>query len=419
MAGEGKRGIGWVSPAHGAGQKTIRADMGDIAGSQSGWYLDGYLEGERIQRRVSIVKSPFLIGRRPDLDFAFPCKKVSSLHAEIRVERGQLWIQDMGSSNGTFVNRRRIERPTPLNDGDLLHLATNEFVVGRSPAATGDDPDTEDQTLYDPVDVATLPRQSVEGVTELRELLATRTVDPVFQPIVPPGSDATRYFELLGRGAHPKLSSAPSDLFRIAAEVGAEAQLSRLFQIVGFALAHTLPEPLTLFVNVHPRELHGEDAVRLLDMLARQRALHPDMEIVVEVHESSVLPCAKMRELYRRLSEMGCKLAYDDFGAGQARLLELVEVPCDFLKFDMSLIRDIDRAPHGRQKLVQLLVQIAHDLGIRCVAEGVERAGEWEACRQLGFGYAQGYHFGRPAPAIHWVRQDSRQTTRIEKLRSA
>jgi len=392
--------------------------MGDIAVSHSGWYLDGYLEGERIRRRVSIVKSPFLIGRRPDLDFAFPCKKVSSLHAEIRVERGQLWVQDMGSSNGTFVNRRRIEHPTLLNDGDLLHLAANEFVVGRTPETTGDDPDTEDQTHYDPVDVATLPRQSVEGVTELRELLATRAVEPFFQPIVAPRRDATRYFELLGRGAHPKLSSAPYELFRIAAEISAEVQLSRLFQIVGFALAHTLPEPLGLFVNVHPTELQGEHAARLLDTLARQRALHPDMEIVVEVHESAVLACDKMRELYRRLSDMGCKLAYDDFGAGQARLLELVEVPCDFLKFDMSLIRDIDRAPDGRQKLVRLLIQIAHDLGIRCIAEGVERAGEWEACQQLGFGYAQGYHFGRPAPAIHWVRQERRQAARIEEARN-
>ena len=91
-------------------------------------------------------------------------------------------------------------------------------------------------------------------------------------------------------------------------------------------------------------------------------------------------------------------LAYDDFGAGRARLNELGEAPPDYLKFDIGLIRNIDRAPVRKQKLLEGLVKMAQELGIHAVAEGVESEAEAATCRELGFPMAQGYHFGRPAP---------------------
>ena len=67
-------------------------------------------------------------------------------------------------------------------------------------------------------------------------------------------------------------------------------------------------------------------------------------------------------------------IAYDDFGAGQARLLELAEVPPHYLKFDMSFVRGIDTAPASRQRLLTSLVSVARDLLVYTVAEGVETA---------------------------------------------
>jgi EAL domain-containing protein (putative c-di-GMP-specific phosphodiesterase class I) len=101
--------------------------------------------------------------------------------------------------------------------------------------------------------------------------------------------------------------------------------------------------------------------------------------------------------LKERLGSFGVGLAYDDFGAGQARLLELSEVPPDYLKFDMRLVRGLDRAGPSRQKLLASLVQVARELSVLTVAEGVETLAEAVACAEIGFDFAQGFYFGRPA----------------------
>ena len=105
-----------------------------------------------------------------------------------------------------------------------------------------------------------------------------------------------------------------------------------------------------------------------------------------------------MRELHAELRELDMRLAYDDFGAGENRLVELVEAPPDFLKFDISLVRDLDVSEH-RQQLLASLLKVTRDLNITSVAEGIETAGEAEACQRAGFELAQGFFFGRPAPA--------------------
>src|SRR5256885_16736849 len=106
-----------------------------------------------------------------------------------------------------------------------------------------------------------------------------------------------------------------------------------------------------------------------------------------------------MRELRAVLYALEMRLAYDDFGAGQARFVELVEVPPDFLKFDMKLVQGLHTASLARQQLVGSLVQMASDLGILPLAEGIESEEDGIACRELGFVLGQGYYYGRPAPA--------------------
>ena len=112
-----------------------------------------------------------------------------------------------------------------------------------------------------------------------------------------------------------------------------------------------------------------------------------------------------MHRLRDALRDMDISLAYDDFGAGQARLLELTEVPPDYVKFDINLIRNIHLGNAGRQQTLQTLVRMVRELGIATLAEGIECAEEVEVCRQIGFDYAQGYYFGRPAPITEYPRE--------------
>jgi EAL domain-containing protein (putative c-di-GMP-specific phosphodiesterase class I) len=125
--------------------------------------------------------------------------------------------------------------------------------------------------------------------------------------------------------------------------------------------------------------------------------------MTLEVHEAAITDVARLRALRDEMKAIGVDLAYDDFGAGQARLLELAEAPPDVLKFDIHLIRGLPESPRQRQQLVESLVRVTTELGITPLAEGVETAAEAEVCGQLGFQLAQGYYFGYPKPAEAWL----------------
>jgi EAL domain-containing protein (putative c-di-GMP-specific phosphodiesterase class I) len=103
-----------------------------------------------------------------------------------------------------------------------------------------------------------------------------------------------------------------------------------------------------------------------------------------------------MGDLQKRLKELHVGLAYDDFGAGQARLIELAEVPPNFLKFDRRFVNAIDRAALSKRRLLASLVAAARELGVETIAEGVETAAEAEVCLRAGFSHAQGFFFGAP-----------------------
>lgn len=89
-------------------------------------------------------------------------------------------------------------------------------------------------------------------------------------------------------------------------------------------------------------------------------------------------------------------LAFDDFGAGQTRLLELSEASPDILKLDFCLIHNIDTASPARQRMVEILVNYSHDLNIKLLAEGVQTAAEDTYCRQIGIDLLQGFYYGHP-----------------------
>ena len=148
-----------------------------------------------------------------------------------------LSLRDLGSKNGTFVNRSRIE-DARLHEGDILHFADFEFRVGRV-----DERETAPMVILEERRTTVVPstrelsHHFEKGTREMRELLRDKLVTMVFQPIVllPLGTVAA--YEALGRGRHPALPENPLDLFRIAADIGAEAELSRLFRRTAVGLA--------------------------------------------------------------------------------------------------------------------------------------------------------------------------------------
>ncbi len=351
--------------------------------------LESVAEGMEDLRRMSLQPLPFRIGRSPGLELVLPSNRVSKVHAEIFELEGTLRIRDHESRNGTFVNHERVV-DSEISEGDILHVGDFEFRIGREAASTGiEAPRTATYTPF------TLSRQFLEGARSIKELLAQGEVTVHLQPLVHVRSGEVAAWEALGRGTHPSLPRGPVELFRIAESIGAEIELSRLLRRRAVELVAERAVVGNLFLNTHPSELVEPGLIESIEEL---RNLAPGLDLTLEIHESALAQGSSMAILRNRLAEMNVRLAYDDFGSGQARLLELAEAPPHYLKFDRRFVAGIDQAPVSRRRLVASLVAAARELLVETVAEGVETAAEAEVCESLGFTLAQGYYFGWPAP---------------------
>jgi EAL domain-containing protein (putative c-di-GMP-specific phosphodiesterase class I) len=294
----------------------------------------------------------------------------------------ELTVRDLGSTNGTYLNGVRVAGETPVHDGDLLQFADLPFRVAHEVARR------DSRTIHEDVCDRAL------GLVQFDRLMVEKAVVPHFQPIVMLHDESIMAYEILGRSRLVGLET-PAAMFRAAANLGLEVELSRMLRIEGIRASTLFPAPPHVFVNTHPAEL---SAAGLMESMRAMRLVSPTQRITLEIHEAAVTAREGMLDLRRCLEELDMGLAFDDFGAGQARLAELAEVRPDYLKFDRSMMHEIHLAEPAQRKLIASLVQMAKELGTVPLAEGIELCEEAEVCRELGFELCQGFYFGRPAP---------------------
>ncbi len=361
-------------------------------GGQVLWFLEGLSEADGTLRRIPILAFPFRVGRREGLGLTLTATEISGVHAEISLLDGQILIEDLGSTNGTFLNGEKVEEAREISEGDTIHFARLEYRLSLVEAQQAE------ALLAQTIAVdAHLPQFALDKSRILRELMNKRAVVSVFQPIVDLSDHSVMGYEVLGRGDLEGATSGSKELFNAAKILGAEAALSRMFRTRSAEDCLKLPEKKpVIFMNTHPNEIGTPELIESIEEFHR---LTPDLTTVLEIHESSITDPATVSALRDFLHDLGMQLAYDDFGAGQARLLELAEVPPDFLKFDISLIRDIDTASKAKLTVLERLVAMALDIDISPIAEGIESEAESAICRDLGFAYGQGFLFGAPAAA--------------------
>ena len=234
------------------------------------------------------------------------------------------------------------------------------------------------------------------ALVQLDRIISERAIVPHYQPIVNLANEEPIGYEVLARSNLVGMHGA-RDMFEAAVCLDVEVELSRMFRWEGIRTTASLANPPHLFVNTHPKELVEpglEQSIRAV------REVSPDQPITLEIHEAAVTDPASLKDLRSELNDLDIRLAFDDFGAGQTRLVELIEVRPDYLKFDMSLIRDIHLASAERQEMLGTLVRMVNNLGVLPLAEGIECVDEHTTCLQLGFQLAQGFLYGRPAPAF-------------------
>jgi EAL domain-containing protein (putative c-di-GMP-specific phosphodiesterase class I) len=352
-------------------------------GTTDAWFLAGSLGADGETTLIAIKTSPFLIGRKPESSLCLPFRTVSGEHAEITLDSEGLVLRDLSSTNGTFVNGCRIETTVRLQFDDLLQIADIPLRVRRHSA------EVRQQTMAEDV-----YGQAI-ALVQFDKLMSERQVTPFYQPVIDINSREVLGYEVLGRSRLVGITT-PAAMFRAAASLNLEIQLSRMLRWEGIKGGDAFPDEPHLFVNTHPAELDDPGLKKSLQAI---RAANPTRQLTLEIHEGAVTNEGMMVELRAVLNDLDITMAYDDFGSGRARLSELVKVRPEYLKFDISLIHNIHIANEQHQQLVASLVKMVTELGIIPLAEGVECEEESETCQQLGFQLGQGYHYGRPAPA--------------------
>ena len=247
--------------------------------------------------------------------------------------------------------------------------------------------------------------QTLSLLTELRRAVDQGELRLYLQPKLILDSSRVGGAETLVRWMHPTRGLVPPMEFIPFAE---QTGFIRTLTIWVFeeAARHWLALQaegisLVLSVNLSTRDLLDPDLPQKFDALLVKHSV-PAEAFCLEITESAIMddPQRALGTL-NKLSGLGFKLSIDDFGTGYSSLAYLKRLPVDELKIDksfvMSMVEDLDDA-----KIVRSTIDLAHNLGLTVVAEGVETAKVWDALRELDCDEAQGYHMGKPMPATEF-----------------
>jgi EAL domain-containing protein (putative c-di-GMP-specific phosphodiesterase class I)/GGDEF domain-containing protein len=234
-------------------------------------------------------------------------------------------------------------------------------------------------------------RDRARRVSDLRASLRERGVYIDYHPIVVTDTQEIYGYEALARGVMRSLRS-PEVMFDVAAEADLVWELSRLCRsraIEGMD-THLQPGEL-LFLNVDPHDFN--------DPAFNEHEVKQPERVVIEITErTAIKDYPKFRERLRAFREAGFRFAVDDAGSGYAGLGSIANLEPDYIKLDISLINGID-TNFIKQNLVETMVKFANDHGARVIAEGVERAEEFKAVKELGVHLVQGFFLHRPSRA--------------------
>jgi EAL domain-containing protein (putative c-di-GMP-specific phosphodiesterase class I)/GGDEF domain-containing protein len=232
-------------------------------------------------------------------------------------------------------------------------------------------------------------RERGRRVADLRSSLRDRGVYIDYHPIVITDTREIFGYEALARGVMRSLRS-PEVMFEVAAEADLIWELSRLCRSRAIEGMQTrLRHGELLFLNVDPHDFSDPDFT-LIESPEPHR-------VVIEITErTAIKDYPKFREHLKRFRDVGYRFAVDDAGSGYAGLGSIANLEPDFIKLDMSLINCID-TNFIKQNLVETMVRFANDMGAKVIAEGVERAEEYESVKSLGVHLVQGFFLHRPS----------------------
>ncbi|TXT25640.1 MAG: PAS/PAC sensor-containing diguanylate cyclase/phosphodiesterase [Gallionellaceae bacterium] len=259
-------------------------------------------------------------------------------------------------------------------------------------------------------------QQRLHLSNELRAALLKGELEMYFQPIhdlrsgeVVKAEALIRWHRADGKHVGPDVFIGLAEEIGLIAEIGQFAFEQSVSQLKGWN--EVFPHPVGVAVNLSPRQISGSRSnfSPWLELLQEQGV--PATSITLEITEGTLLDDNHaVRDRLARLRDAGCSIALDDFGTGYSSLSYLKKMNVDFIKVDKSFVRDL-AVDLNDFALVEAIIVMAHKLGIKVIAEGVETAEQRDILAQIGCDFVQGYYFARPMPAqdfINYLKANSK-----------
>lgn len=234
---------------------------------------------------------------------------------------------------------------------------------------------------------------------ELRRAMDGDELTLLYQPQIEVSTGRLVGAEALLRWDHPEHGLvSPNEFVSLAEQTGLIRPLTRW--VIGKALKQlSLWQEngldMGLSINLSPRNLHEDDLALSISELVAKRGLKPEL-ITLEITEDAIMTDPERAlAAIRHLKQCGVRLAIDDFGTGYSSLAYLKALPVDELKIDKSFVMPMQEDGSG-EVIVRSTIELAHNLGLSVVAEGIESELHLQTLRRLGCDVGQGFHIGRP-----------------------
>jgi len=223
----------------------------------------------------------------------------------------------------------------------------------------------------------------------LQRCLAAMTLH--FQPIVHASTRARFGYEALLRSADPSFPH-PGAILDAAERLERIPTVGRAVRAqAAKVIAASPPERGIVFINLHLLDLADKQLTSAFAPLSKVAS-----RVVLEITERTSLEGQiDLRYRVAELRELGFRIAIDDLGGGHARMGTFTPLDCDFVKLDMSLVRDVDQHPM-KQRLIRSVTELCREQGITVIGEGIENEREAQVLVDLGCDLLQGYLIGKP-----------------------
>jgi EAL domain-containing protein (putative c-di-GMP-specific phosphodiesterase class I) len=265
-------------------------------------------------------------------------------------------------------------------------------------------------TVYDTDrDPFSLRRLTLFG--ELRQAISQNGLMLHYQPKVEMKTNNVIAVEALARWPHPEEGMIPpGEFIPLAEHTGLIGPLTLWVFNTAARQCQAWDQadmPIRTAVNLSARNLQDPDLPEWLSGCMRSFGVSPD-RLILEITESAIMfNPERALDVLKRLKAMGLSLSIDDYGTGYSSLAYLRKLPVDEIKIDQSFISAMTKNENDKV-IVRSTIDLAHNLGLKVVAEGVEDKATWEQLADLGCDIAQGYYISHPLSAADltsWLRK--------------